>query len=276
MSVTAIRLSPGWLGLREAADADARSRDLVDELRRRLPPSRPLVIHDLGCGTGAMGRWLAPLLPGRQHWVLHDRDPDLLDVAAARCPAPAADGAPVDVETRCADVTRLAADDLHGAGLVTASALLDLLTRDELDGLLDVCVAAGCPLLLTLSVAGRVEIAPADPLDPRVAAAFDAHQRRTVAGRRLLGPDAPAETADAFRRYGMSVRTAETPWHLGDNDRALTARWLTERVAAAVELQPDLAARATSAVHRRLMNRAPLHAVIYHVDLLALPNGGPS
>ena len=74
----------------------------------------------------------------------------------------------------------------------------------------------------------------------------------------------------------MSVRTAETPWQLGDVDRALTARWLTERVAAAAEQQPDLAARATSALHRRLMNRAPLHAVIYHVDLLALPNGGPS
>ena len=29
-----------------------------------------------------MGRWLAPLLDGPQHWVLHDRDPDLLGVAA--------------------------------------------------------------------------------------------------------------------------------------------------------------------------------------------------
>ena len=53
------------------------------------------MIHDLGCGTGAMGRWLAPLLPGPQHWVLHDRDPDLLDVAAADPPGPAADGSAV-------------------------------------------------------------------------------------------------------------------------------------------------------------------------------------
>ena len=29
-----------------------------------------------------MGRWLAPLLPGPQHWVLHDRDADLLAVAS--------------------------------------------------------------------------------------------------------------------------------------------------------------------------------------------------
>ncbi len=45
---------------------------------------------------------------------------------------------------------------------------------------------------------------------------------------------------DAFRRHGMLVRTAETPWRLDDGDRALVTRWLTERVAAAVEQQPEL------------------------------------
>ena len=55
-----------------------------------------------------------------------------------------------------------------------------------------VCAGAGCPILLTLSVVGRVELTPADPLDRRVAAAFDAHQRRTTERGRLLGPDAAA------------------------------------------------------------------------------------
>ena len=63
--------------------------------RRHLPATGRRVIHDLGCGTGAMGRWLAPLLPGPQHWVVHDRDADLLAVAAADPPGPAADGAAV-------------------------------------------------------------------------------------------------------------------------------------------------------------------------------------
>ena len=90
------------------------------------------MIHDLGCGTGAMGRWLAPLLPGPQHWVVHDRDADLLEVAAADLPGPAADGAAVTVEARQSDITRLHPGDLTGATLITASALLDLLTEDEL------------------------------------------------------------------------------------------------------------------------------------------------
>ena len=160
--------------------------------RDTLPATGRWVIHDLGCGTGAMGRWLAPLLPGPQHWVVHDRDADLLEVAAADLPGPAADGAAVTVEPKHSDITRLHPGDLAGASLITASALLDLLTEDELAGLVTVCAGAGCPMLLTLSVVGRVALTPADPLDRRVAAAFDAHQRRATERGRLLGPDAVA------------------------------------------------------------------------------------
>ena len=90
------------------------------------------MIHDLGGGSGAMGRWLAPRLPGPQHWVVHDRDADLLKLAVADAPGPAADGSAVTVEARRSDITRLAPDDLAGASLVVASALLDILTADEL------------------------------------------------------------------------------------------------------------------------------------------------
>ena len=105
MTVEQIRVSSEWLDLREPADAAARSRDLVEQLRRQLPATGRLVIHDLACGSGSMGRWLAPLLPGPQLWVMHDRDPDLLEVAAANPPGPAADGAAVVVETRLSDIT---------------------------------------------------------------------------------------------------------------------------------------------------------------------------
>ena len=86
MSATAVRVSPEWLLLREPADAAARSAELAERLARHLPRA-PLVIHDLGGGSGAMGRWLAPRLPGPQHWVVHDRDADLLELAVAGAPA---------------------------------------------------------------------------------------------------------------------------------------------------------------------------------------------
>ena len=236
-----------WLALREPADAAARSRELVE----LLPPAGSHVIHDLGCGTGSMGRWLAPLLPGPQHWILHDRDPDLLAVAAA-----------TGGEPRQSDITRLDPSDLPGATLITASALLDMLTGDELTRLVRLCVDAGCPALLTLSVVGRVELTPADPLDRRVEAAFNDHQRR--GGR--LGPDAPGVAREQFEQLGAQVIARPSPWRLGPAQAELAAQWFSGWVGAAREQDPELAA-ATGAYTRA-------SAVVHHADLLVLPRSG--
>lgn len=273
MSVEAIRVSPGWLDLREAADDAARSRELVDELCRRVPAPGFWSIHDLGCGSGAMGRWLAPHLPGPQRWVLHDRDADLLDVAAAAPPGPAVDGSEVVVETRVSDVTRLGSEDLAGATLVTASALLDLLTREELERLARVCAEAGCPLLLSLSVSGRVQLLPGDPLDARIGAAFNAHQRRNTPRGPLLGPDAVALAAEGFRGLGAEVVVKPSPWRLGPAAGDLAAEWLTGWVGAACEQEPDLVAEAEPYRRRRLGEAAAgaLAVKVGHSDLLVLP-----
>jgi hypothetical protein len=255
---------PEWLTLRERADADARSAELVDVLRKNFfEPSRWL-IRDLGCGTGSMGRWLTGRLGGRQHWVLHDRDPRLLSLAGATMTGP-----DVTVETRQGDLTALHAGDLAGTSLVTASALLDLLTAEEVAGLAAACVEVGCPALLTLSVKGQVELDPAEPLDAELAEAFNAHQRRDVAGRRLLGPDAVATTVEAFDRLGAVVSTRPSPWQLGPDQAALAGEWLRGWVEAACAQEPDLAAEAPGYLRRRLAGE--LRVVVGHTDLLALP-----
>ncbi|GAA3767826.1 hypothetical protein GCM10022225_62870 [Plantactinospora mayteni] len=263
--------SLAWLGLREPADARARAGELVEPLPGLLPGTAPAVIRDLGCGSGSMGRWLAGRLSGPQHWVLYDREAGLLDHARDHLPRTAADGSPVSVRTRECDLTRLTADDLAGASLVTASALLDLLSLAEVERLVTACVEAGCPALLTLSVLGEVELSPADPLDAEIAAAFDAHQRRTVDGRRLLGPDAVQATAEAFRRLGAEVRVRPSPWRLGPAEAELTAQWLRGWVAAAVEQRPELAAPAAGYLERRLAaaTAGELRVVVGHADLLA-------
>jgi len=273
MTIDAVRVSEEWLALREPADAAARATDLVDQLARRLPADDLQVIHDLGCGTGAMGRWLAPLLPGPQHWILHDRDADLLEAAAADPPGPAADGAAVTVEARESDVGRLAPGDLAGATLVTASGLLDLLTSDELTGLVAVCDDADCPVLLTLTVVGRVELAPADPLDGRVAAAFDAHQRRLTAGGRLLGPDAVAAAVHEFSRRGAEAVVRPSPWRLGAAEAGLAAEWLAGWAGAACEQEIELTAETVRYVRRRVAEAAAgrLAVTVHHADVLILP-----
>ncbi|GDY32539.1 class I SAM-dependent methyltransferase [Gandjariella thermophila] len=279
-TVDASGLAPDWLALREPADHAARATELLDPLRAHLGGG-PLVVHDLGCGTGSMCRWLAPRLPGPQRWVLRDRDTGLLDRAAAisrAAPPRDAEGRPAEVRVAPGDLTGLRAADLADATLVTASALLDMLTEDEVDGLAAACAAR--PTLIVLTVTGRVEFDPADPLDADLADAFNDHQRRTVAGRTQLGPDAAAAAADAFRRHGAGVHTRPSPWHLAaeragsaDSGATLLAVWLRGWVAAAGEQRPDLARHAGAYLDRRLAECAAgtLRAVVHHEDLLALP-----
>lgn len=265
--------TPDWLALREPADVVARSVELVEIVR---PHVRGPVVRDLGCGSGSMGRWLAPRLPGPQTWVLHDRDPRLLEIAVAGLPGTAADGAPVVARTEEGDLADLRAADLAGTGLVTASALLDLLTADELDALAGACVAAGCPALLTLSVTGGARLAPSDPLDAAFAAAFDAHQRRAEAGRRLLGPDAGAAAVAAFDRRGATVLTRPSPWLLDGTHADLVEEWLRGWIAAACDERPQLAEHAAGYLHRRLdaLAAGTLRVTVGHLDVLALPAGG--
>jgi hypothetical protein len=220
-----------------------------------------------------MGRWLAPRLPGPQLWVLHDRDPAVLDAAASGLPRTAADGAPVEAQTRPGDLADLRAADLAGTALVTASALLDLLTVDEVDALAHAVVTAGCAALLTLSVTGRAQLSPAEPLDGSFAMAFDAHQRRTDAGRSLLGPDAGAVAVAAFDRRGATVLTRPSPWQLDADQAALAEEWLRGWIAAACVQQPELTEHAAGYLRRRLEACAAgrLRVTVGHLDVLALP-----
>jgi trans-aconitate methyltransferase len=266
-----VRAGFRWLTLREPADAAARAPDLVELVRPRLPSGREVVVHDLGCGTGSMARWLAPRLDGAQRWVLWDRDAELLHHAAAD--PPTSDRDQVSVETRQGDVTRLDPELLSAAALVTASALLDMMTAEELDRLVATCVAVGCPALITLSVTGRVELSPAEPLDERVGEAFNDHQRRRLAGSALLGPDAVRVAADAFRERGWQVDVRESPWRLGPDRAALAAAWFAGWLGPGCEQRPELGADAASYRRRRLDQAAAgeLSVTVGHLDLLARP-----
>lgn len=273
MTATPVAVSPDWLALREPADAAARAADLVEVLRPWLAGDELTIIHDLGCGTGSMGRWLAPQLAGPQHWLLYDRDPELLARAAENAPDSSADGAPVTVETRQRDITRLSRDELAGASLITASALLDMLTADEVGRIAASCIAAGCPALLTLSVVGVVEMTPADPLDRTIAEAFNLHQRRTSGDRRLLGPDAVDAAIDMFGRLGGDVHVRPSPWRLDAATAALAAEWLTGWVDAACEQRLELTEAALDYRERRLATAAAgqLAVTLHHLDILVRP-----
>ena len=147
--------------------------------------------------------------------------------------------------------------------------MLDILTTEEVDGIAAACAEARVPVLFTLSVVGEVTFDPADPLDGEVTAAFNGHQRRTVAGRRLLGPDAAGTAAELFARHGAQVTVRSSPWRLGAEHAALTAEWLRGWVSAAAEERPDLPLDGYLRDRLEAAQAGRLTVTVGHADLLA-------
>lgn len=266
----------GWLALRAPADDAARSADLAHELAGMLADvPAPIVLHDLGAGTGSMTRWLAPRLPGAQRWVLRDGDADIVEHLDLRAVVDSS-GRPIETEIVVEDLAHLPSDAFHGATAVTASALLDVVTHAEAAHVVAACVAAGTPALFSLSVSGTVRVRPSarhEPVEEAVRAAFNDHQRRDAGGRRMLGPDAVTVVAGLFADAGWNVRRASTPWRLSRRDRELAVAWLDGWIDAAVEQRPELATAAEEYRRRRhaQADAGLLRATVSHEDLLAWP-----
>jgi len=267
-----LEVSGDWLALREPEDAMARSMEVARRAAELLPDA-PLVIHDLGSGTGSMMRWLAPYLPGPQTWMLHDWNAHLTEQALTQPRPRSRDGVEVSAVARVGNLAGISATELAGASLVTASALLDVLTSAEVHALVSACVAAGCPALLSLSVTGKVRLSPRDELDAAINDAFNAHQLRDANSRRQLGRYAAPIARGLFAEAGWSVRQVTTLWHLDHRQSALLREWFDGWLDAAIEQRPELSADAQPYRARRLaqLERGDLSARVDHVDILAWP-----
>jgi SAM-dependent methyltransferase len=289
--------SDDWLALRAPADGAARADALVAGLAGLgLPADGVLAVTDLGCGTGANLRHLAPRLAAqgfaRQRWRCIDHDAALLTRLPARtadwargcglgCEAvgPAlrvgAAGWSADVRTAQRDLGDLDRLKLPAGGLVTASALLDLVSAAWLDALLTRCVGAGAALLCVLSYDGRCELVPGRADDALVIDLVNRHQRTDKGFGVALGPMAAATAVERCRALGYAVRTASSDWDIGPDapelQRALLAGW---RDAAAAMAGPGLpAVRLDGWLDARLAAVAAgaSRLRVGHVDLLALP-----
>ena len=247
--------SADWLALREPADHAARDAGLMDHAAA-LAGARPVVV-DLGAGTGSTRRAFAGRLSEGAVWRMVEGDAALL----AHC----------EGERHLMDLRDLAALPLEGATLVTASALLDLVSEEWLAGLVTVLAARRLPFHAALSYDGLMAWEPVDAGDAGVTAAFNRHQRGDKGFGPALGPDATARAAALFRAAGYGVRLAESPWRIGADQAALGAALLDGIGGAAAEagLAADEAARWVAA-RRAALDQGEM--VVGHLDLLAVPD----
>ena len=285
--------STQWLALREPYDQRARSAALERQLIEALAARReiPLTVIDLGGGTGANLRHLAPRLAGAQHWRIVENDATLLEAVPDAMAAwarraghgfrEAAGGWQVDGMNFSARISLDRCDlaqavpelALHGAFMVTASALLDLVSSAWLDVLLRRCAAVRACVLFAMSYDGAIAWTPAHADDAIVRDAFNAHQRRDKGFGAALGPCATAMARRSLASLGYEVAVAASDWSIGGGDAEIVRALLSGWSDAAIEARPH--ARATIQRWREYRVEAiageRAAVVVGHRDLLGLP-----
>lgn len=297
-----IRFSADWLALREpfdqrARDATWQALDVATHAARwrAAQPSDPvLTVIDLACGSGANLRALAPRIGGPQRWRLIDRDAALLaavpramagwarehafriTIWSAPGPTLHIEGAGFSVElvTEQRDLAHgLDTIDWRKTQLVTASALLDLVSAAWLAALLRVACERRAALLFALSVDGRSAWDPVDAGDAEVHRLFALHQRRDKGfGGPALGPAALPLARRLLAAGGYALHEARSDWDIdGAQAPAMVGAMLEGMAAAACEQ----AAAAGDAVlrwkARRMVLAARTRLCVGHTDLMAFP-----
>lgn len=278
-----------WLAVREPADFAARSATLVEHVRHALASTDTVRGLDLCTGTGSNLRYLIDRLPGRQTWLAADRDARLLEELPTKLKT-WADGrgysmrtegrvsslrggrCECDVETRAMDLDRLDAGLFEGRNLVTASALLDLVSESWLRLLAARCREASATALFTLTYDGRSSCDPVEPEDDMVRDLMNVHQKTDKGlGGRAEGPDAWSVAERVFTEAGYCVECAPSDWSIGPFERTFQRMLIEGWARAAVEIAPERADTIADWLGRRLehLEAGRSRIVVNHVDMVA-------
>jgi hypothetical protein len=281
--------SADWLALREPADVAARSVPLTRAIADSFAREEEVHVLDLAAGTGSNVRYLADHLPARQSWLLLDNNSALLaqvpirmsSWGAARGYEPTSvrgglvlrgDRRTCHLATRLLDLAALDDDGIFaGRALVTASALLDLVSESWLRVLAARCRETGAAVLFALTYDGAIRCAPEEPEDEMVRELVNRHQRTDKGFGAALGPDAAGLTERCFAGLGYRVRREQSDWELSPDAMELHRQLIGGWAQAAAATAPAQAASIRGWRARRLTHVESLQSrlTVGHEDLAA-------
>jgi hypothetical protein len=247
--------SAEWLSLREPADHTARSARLTRAVAESVDADPAPRILDLAAGTGSF--------PGAR-WLLVDHDPALL-ARVTQTPR---------LETRVTDLASLTPTNralFDGRALVTASALLDLVSEPWVRTLAAQCALHGSAVLFALTYDGRIDCSPADQDDGAIVGFVNQHQRTDKGFGPALGPDASACAERCFDALGYRVQRARSDWVLPPGTEALQRPLIDGWAQAATGIAPSEAALVEAWRVRRQahVDAGRSHIIVGHEDLVA-------
>jgi hypothetical protein len=153
--------------------------------------------------------------------------------------------------------------------LVTAAALLDLVSESWLRELASRCRGRGAAVLFALSYDGRIQCSPSDPEDAGIRDLVNRHQRTDKGFGPALGPDAADAAERCLTSLGYQVQREPSDWVLAAESDQLQRQLVEGWADAAMAIAPERSASIRGWLARRLTHVAGGRSqlVVGHQDL---------
>ena len=160
---------------------------------------------------------------------------------------------------------------LEAYHVVTASAVVDLLSRDMLDKLLRTLHQHQLAFYPTLNYQS-MRYLPAEPRDEAMIEAYERHMQREQDFGRALGPSCTATLQQLAQKiYRQSPLQGPSPWELRPTDVAMHRHMLAFMEKSITEIAPKLDVAGWADHKRQLLKAQELHLHVDHSDVFISP-----
>ena len=263
-----------WLNIREVSDHKARDKHLLKTAANWLNnlKSKDKVIVDLGSGTGSTIRGLqgqTTLAPSIK-WRLVDNDPEVLAEAIHR------HSGEYSIEGFLIDLSETQELPLESVSLVTASALLDLVSENFIQDLCQLIIEKNeyrpVGFYSALSYNGCIKWTPVHPLDAAILINFNTDQRRDKGFGPALGPNATDFLRRQFHSSKFQCLSAKSPWLLNSADYLLTESLISGMSGVAIQTDELTNSDILDWKTFRMKNIRTGTCFLGHTDFLVLPD----
>lgn len=263
-----------WLALREPADHAARSTRLTEQAVAWLQGRNSPVVADIGAGTGSNWRYLSRALEAGSvrhcQWHLFEQDAALVEGVGVAGSAP-------QVHVQRLETGNM--DDQLPASLdlLTASALIDLVSRPWLQALASAVARRRAAVLVVLSYAGRFRLTPEHRADEGLRQQVNQHQHGDKGTGAACGPEASDYLSQALEARDYTVHREGSTWHLDGRHRelqkALMQGWVEAARAQLISSREESGWLGQWLADRcRQADEGTLVIEVDHIDLLGLPS----
>ena len=224
-----------WLNERYPFDVEARNKELQTKVLQHLEGKEKLVLVDVGSGTGSNCLYFVEKLLQNQKWYLIEQNEYLSNATIRRLKEYASyhkyeferkkKSIKITAITKTIEVVLIndsmlnldALLDVTKIDLLTANAVFDLLSEEQIEQFSNIIINNKIPFYATLNYQ-NMTFFPEDPFDDIFISIYNNHMERRQVFGKAMGKNAPQFILAIFEKENWLIDSLSSNWNVERDD----------------------------------------------------------